>query len=102
MAAYFNSHGQDKMNAPATLHPFEGLDFNWLLDSRAQAHPDKRFLTWEPFEGPGGTPPQPRHFTYAEFREQVLAAASSCSPGAAAHASVPSPSPPTRAARPTS
>lgn len=63
------------MNAPATLHPFEGLDFNWLLDSRAQAHPDKRFLTWEPFEGPGGTPPQTRHYTYAEFREQVLATA---------------------------
>lgn len=63
------------MNSHDTLHPFEGLDFNWLLDSRTQTHPDKRFLTWEPFEGPGSTPPQSRHFTYAEFREQVLATA---------------------------
>ena len=33
-------------NAPAnTIHPFAGLDFNWLLDARSAAHPDKVFLT---------------------------------------------------------
>ena len=49
-----------------TLHPYAGLDFNWLLDSRADQHPDKVFLTWEPFDG------RPATFTFAVFREQVL------------------------------
>ena len=63
-------------NAPAnTIHPFAGLDFNWLLDSRSAAHPDKVFLTWEPFTSADGGEGQTARFTYREFREQTLATA---------------------------
>lgn len=60
---------------PAAIHPYAGLDFNWLLDSRSAAHPDKRFLTWEPFQQSDGSEGQAAHFSYAEFHEQVLTTA---------------------------
>ncbi|ARU06790.1 hypothetical protein CCO03_11075 [Comamonas serinivorans] len=59
----------------ATVHPYAGLDFNWLLDSRSSAHPDKTFLTWEPFQQADGSEGQAKAYTYAAFRDHVLATA---------------------------
>jgi crotonobetaine/carnitine-CoA ligase len=40
-------------------HPFLDADIPWLLRRTAEAHPDRPFLIWEPFEG------EPRTWTYA-------------------------------------
>lgn len=49
----------------AGLHPFEGLDVAWLLETRAASRSAHPFLVWAPFEGPGRT------WTYAEFLDAV-------------------------------
>jgi crotonobetaine/carnitine-CoA ligase len=50
------------MNIPAPLraelpaiHPYLGRDVPWLLETQAQRHGDRTFLTWVPFEGDGET-----------------------------------------------
>jgi crotonobetaine/carnitine-CoA ligase len=58
-----------------TIHPFAGLDFNWLLDARSAAAPDKTFLTWEPFTRADGGEGQTARYSYAEFRDHTLATA---------------------------
>ena len=49
-----------------TIHPFHGLDVNWLVDSRAETRGAHPFLVWEPFAG------ERRTWTYAQFRADVL------------------------------
>jgi crotonobetaine/carnitine-CoA ligase len=45
--------------------PFAGLDIPWLVALRAATRPDRPFLVWEPFEGPGET------LSYAAFAQRV-------------------------------
>lgn len=40
------------MGLEDALNPFVGLDFNWMLESRVRASPDKAFLIWQPFDQP--------------------------------------------------
>ena len=47
------------------LHPFEGLDVAWLVETRAALHGAHPFLVWAPFEGEGRT------WSYAEFLDAV-------------------------------
>ncbi|MEV5968112.1 AMP-binding protein [Kribbella sp. NPDC051952] len=42
-------------------HPFVGQDIDWLLRTCESVYGDRRFLTWEPFEGLGRT------WSYREF-----------------------------------
>jgi len=47
------------------LHPFVGRDVPWLLRSRAESHPDRTYLVWDPFEGEGRT------YSYGAFARAV-------------------------------
>jgi len=47
------------------LHPFEGLDVAWLLETRAAARGAHPFLVWAPFDRPDRT------WSYAEFVDAV-------------------------------
>jgi carnitine-CoA ligase len=51
-------------------HPFLNADIPWLLRRSAEAHPDRPFVIWEPFEG------EPRTWTYAQARSWVRGTAS--------------------------
>jgi crotonobetaine/carnitine-CoA ligase len=53
-----------------SAHPFLNADIPWLLRRAAEAHPDRPFLIWEPFDG------EPRTWTYAEARAWVRRTAS--------------------------
>ena len=50
----------------ADVHPFHGLDVNWLVDVRAETRAEHPFLIWEPFVGARQV------WTYAAFRRDVL------------------------------
>ncbi len=49
-----------------TIHPFHGLDLNWLVDERARTRASQPFLIWEPFVG------DRRVWTYTQFHLDVL------------------------------
>lgn len=51
--------------APAVLHPFDGLDLGWLLDAQARARGAHPWLVFEPFDGPAVT------IGYAEFNDRA-------------------------------
>ena len=45
--------------------PFAGQDIRTLIDLQAATRPDRVFLIWEPFDGPGAS------WTYAQFAERI-------------------------------
>src|SRR5690606_14653747 len=45
------------------LHPFDGLDLGWLVDTQARARGDHPWLVFEPFDGPVRT------LSYAGFHD---------------------------------
>jgi crotonobetaine/carnitine-CoA ligase len=53
-----------------SAHPFLDMDIPWLLRRRAEDHPDRTFLIWEPFEG------ERRTWTFSQARSWARRAAS--------------------------
>ncbi|AYC31852.1 ATP-dependent acyl-CoA ligase [Pseudomonas cavernae] len=53
------------MSAHQPCNPFAGQDFNWLLETQAQANARKPLLIWEPFDRPAET------YSYAQFDHAV-------------------------------
>lgn len=51
------------------LHPFVGQDVPWLLRERVKTRPERPYIIWDPYDGPG------RVWSYGEFGAAVDRAA---------------------------
>jgi crotonobetaine/carnitine-CoA ligase len=66
-------HGGNVHGSPQRLSPFAGMDVWTLVQSRARLHPDRAFLTWQPFDGTART------WTYADLERDAAALAAGLS-----------------------